>query len=183
MKRRSGVYGLLAEFETVDALHAAATRLLIHGYRRVRIYAPYSVKELQGLFASMFSTLRTAVIAPAVFAGGAAGALIAFALQEYAFVFDYPMNIGGRPHNSWPAYIPITFETAILGAALTAALALLVLNGLPRFHNPLFNSARFERATQDRYFICVEARDRKFDCEKTTELLGENAIAVEEVPW
>jgi hypothetical protein len=181
VKRRGDVYGLLAEFESVDALERAAVSLLIHGYRRVRIYAPYAVEEVSGLFTSFFSRLKTFAISPMVFAGGAGAAVIAFLVQEYASVVDDPLNVGGRPLNSWPAFIPVTFELAILGAALAAAVAFLILNSLPQFHHPLFNSDRFERATQDRFFICVEARDRKFDRRKTAALLAEHAAAVEEV--
>jgi hypothetical protein len=181
--KREGVYGLLAEFETVEELQRAATSLVIHGYRHVRIYAPYAVKEVAGLFTSFFSKLRTLAISPVVFAGGAGAAVIAFAVQEYANVVDYPLNLGGKPYNSWPSFIPITFELTILGAALAAFAAFLLLNWLPQFHHPLFNSARFERATQDRFFICVEARDGKFDQDKTAALLRENAVVVEEVQW
>jgi ActD protein len=181
--KREGVYGLLAEFETAEDLHHAATTLLIHGYRHVRIHAPHAISELSGLFAGPISIAKTVAISPVVFAGGAAGAVTAFFVQWYANVIDYPMNIGGKPYDSWPSFIPITFELAILGAAAAALVAMLVLNRLPQFHHPLFNSTRFERATQDRYFICVERRDRKFDREKTAELLLENAVGVEEVRW
>lgn len=183
MRRKRGPYGLLAEFTTVEELERAATTLLIHGYRRVGIYAPYAVEEVSGFFASPWQKLKSLAISPVVFAGGVGGAVTAFLVQEYASVVDYPLNVGGRPPNSWPSFIPITFELAILGAALAAAVVFLVLNSLPQFHHPLFNSTRFERATQDRFFICVEKRDRKFDVDKTAALLRKNAVAVEEVPW
>jgi hypothetical protein len=173
------IYGLLAEFDNVESLKRAATALLIRGYRHVRIYSPYPVKELSGLFASPIGKLKTLAISPLVFAGGLGGAVIAFFIQWYANVVDYPLNIGGRPLNSWPAFIPITFETAILGGAFAAAIAFLVLNSLPQFHHPLFNSARFERATQDRFFICVEKRDGKYD--DAFELLRKYTAALEEV--
>lgn len=181
--KREGLYGLLAEFVTVDDLQRGVQALLIHGYRHVRIYAPYAVKEVAGLFAGPVSRLKTSAISPVVFGGGLAGGAVAFAVQEYANVVDLPLNVGGRPFNSWPAFIPIAFELTILGAALAAAAAFLILNALPRFHHPLFNSKRFERATQDRFFICVEERDGKFDREKTAALLRETALAVEEVRW
>ena len=177
------IYGLLAEFESVEALERAATTLLIHGYRRVRIYSPYVVDEVRGRFSTIAGKLKTFAIAPIVFAGGAGGAAVAFLTQEYATVVAYPMNVGGRPLNSWPAFVPITFELTILGAALAAFVALLVMNSLPQFHHPLFNSTRFERVTSDRFFICVEERDRKFDRRKTRALLLKHAQHVEEVPW
>lgn len=183
MKRRGDIYGLLAEFDTVEALQCATTTLLIYGYRRVRIYTPYPIPEMKGVFRSLVGKMKTFAISPIVFAGGAGGAIAAFALQEYASVFSYPMNVGGRPLNSWPAFVPITFEIAILGAALAAAVAMLILNSLPQFHHPLFESSRFERATQDRFFICVEARDRHFSEEKTSALLMKNAVSVEAVRW
>jgi hypothetical protein len=176
-------YGVLAEFASVDDAQRAAQSLLIHGYTHVRIYAPYAVPELAGLFTGWISKMKTLAIAPLVFAGGISGAAVAFFVQWYASVRDVPMNVGGRPLNSWPAFIPITFELTILGAALAAVAAFLVLNSLPQFHHPLFNSTRFERATQDRFFICVEERDRKFDREATAALLREHAVTVEEVPW
>lgn len=181
--KREGLFGLLAEFETLDDVQRAAGSLLIHGYRHVRIYAPYAAKELTGLFAGPVSKLKSFAISPVVFCGGVAGGVTAFAVQEYANVIDLPLNIGGRPLNSWPSFIPITFELTILGAALAAAAAFLLLNSLPRFHHPVFNSKRFERATQDRFFICVEEHDRKFDREETAALLGESAVGVEEVHW
>jgi hypothetical protein len=177
------LYGLLAEYESVEQLQEGAARLLVYGYRHVRIYAPYPVEEVKGLFASPPGRLKTLAISPAVFAAGTGGAIIAYFTQWYASAIDDPMNVGGRPLNSWPAFIPITFETAILGAALMAAIAMLVLNSLPQFHHPLFNSTRFERATQDRFFICVEERDGKFDREQTAALLRQTATFVEEVPW
>jgi ActD protein len=181
--KREGLYGVLAEYDSVAALQRAATALLIRGYRHVRIYAPYSVKEVAGLFASPVAKIKTGLISPVVFAGGAGGAAVAFFVQWYANVIDDPLNVGGRPYNSWPSFIPITFELAVLGAALAAAVAFLILNSLPQFHHPLFNSDRFERATQDRFFICVEERDGKFDRKKTPELLRDDALHVEEVWW
>jgi len=173
------IYGLLAEFDDVDSLQRAAAALLIRGYRHVRIYTPYPVKEVSGLFASPIGRLKTFAISPMVFAGGLGGAVVAYFIQWYANVIDYPQNIGGRPLNSWPSFIPITFETTILGAALAAAVAFLILNSLPQFHHPLFNSARFERASQDRFFICVEKRDGKYD--EAYELLRKYTAALEEV--
>jgi len=181
--KRDGVYGLLAEFATVDDLQRAAQRLLIHGYSHVRIYAPYAVKEVAGLFTGPVAKAKTLAISPLVFVGGVVGAAVAFFVQWYASVVDYPLNAGGRPLNSWPSFVPITFELAILGAALAAAAAFLILNSLPQFHHPLFNSTRFERATQDRFFICVETRDGKFDLHETAALLRANATIVEAVPW
>jgi ActD protein len=177
--RRGELYGVLAAFETPEALSDAARKLWQHGYRRVAIYTPFPLTELNDLFRDRSARLRTVLVSPIVFLGGLAGALTAIVMQEYANVIDYPLNIGGRPHNSWPSFIPITFETTILGAALAAAVAFLILNSLPQFHHPLFNAPRFERASQDRFFICVEKRDGKYD--EAAELLRKYSHAVEEV--
>lgn len=182
---RSGeLYGLLAEFDDTESLTTAATRLTIHGYRRVGIYTPFPVREVKGLFASWRTDIANALIAPAVFLGGASGAAIAFGMLEYINLQSYPINTGGYPYNSWPSFVPITFEIAILGAALAAVAIFLIVTQLPRPHHPLFNEPRFERATQDRFFICAEKQDRKFDSEKTRDLLESlGAIAVVEVRW
>ena len=181
--KREGLYGLLAEFESVESLQRGATDLLVHGYRHVQIFSPHAVEELNGFFAGPISGTVSKLIAPAVFTGGAGGAIAAFVMQEYANIADDPMNLGGKPHNSWPAFIPITFELTILGAALAAFVVFLLMNRLPSFHHPIFNAERFERATQDRYFICVEERDGHFEREKTAELLLQHATAIEEVSW
>jgi hypothetical protein len=114
---------------------------------------------------------------------GMVGAVTGFGMCWYAFAVYYPLNIGGRPPNSWPAWIPITFELTVLFAALTGTLAMLLLNGLPRLHHPMFEAANFLRASRDRFFLCVEARDPKFDAGAVTALLSSlDALAVSEVP-
>lgn len=184
--RRGELYGLLAEFETPEDLREAAYELWLRGYRRVGIYTPFPMTELNHMFGKrrFGLRLRTLLVSPIVFFGGLGGALTAIVMQEYANVVDYPLNVGGRPFNSWPAFVPVTFELTILGAAIAGLIGIFVLNGLPQFYHPLFNDSRFARATQDRYFLCAEAIDRKFDREKTRVLLSSvSNFEVREVAW
>ncbi|HUJ13375.1 MAG TPA: DUF3341 domain-containing protein [Thermoanaerobaculia bacterium] len=182
---RSGdLYGLMAEYAHVEDLRSAALRLKIHGYQCVRIYAPYPIPGLARMFRTMNSRIRYLLISPIVFFGGVTGALVAIAMQEYANLVSYPINIGGRPLNAWPMFVPVTFELTILFASFGGVLAVLVLNRLPQFYHPVFNVERFARASQDRFFICAEANDSKFDLGKTRALLEKTkAVTVEEVLW
>lgn len=166
MKPRSSLYGLLAEFEDPDTLLAAARRTRQAGYRKVDAFSPYPVDELAEVL-----DMRRTWIPLVVVIGGLAGAAAGYALQYYTSVVDYGLNVGGRPLHSWPAFIPVTFETAILGAALGAILGMLALNGLPMPYHPVFNVPRFVRATQDTFFLLVEAADPRFDDQATREFL------------
>lgn len=173
-------FGLLAEFEDVEAFVDAARRLRVDGYRRVLAYTPYPVEEIGALFPAKTRSL----MAPIVFVGGLLGGAGAFFMEWYANVVSYPLNVGGRPYNSWPAFIPITFELTVLCAAISGCLGLLLLNRLPALYHPVFNDPRFLRATQDRFFLCVEARDGKYDRVKTRALLESlSKQPVTEVRW
>jgi hypothetical protein len=159
-------YGLLAEFANPDDLVAAAARAYTDGYRRMDAYTPFPVHGLAEAIG--FHTNRLPLL---VLLGGILGAAAGFGSQYYAAVIDYPLNVGGRPLNSWPAFIPITFEVTILFAALTAVLGMLALNGLPQPYHPVFNAPRFALATRDRFFLCIEATDPRFDPQTTRQLL------------
>jgi hypothetical protein len=159
-------YGLMAEFDTPEELLAATQQAYREGYRRMDAYSPFPVEGLSAAIGFHRTHLPLLVLL-----GGILGASGGFLLQYYAAVISYPLNIGGRPLNSWPAFIPVTFETTILIAALFAVLGMLALNGLPRPHHPVFNSTRFERATSDKFFLCIEASDPHYDEIRTRQFL------------
>lgn len=160
------LYGISAEFDSPEALHDAARLVAGAGFTRAEAYSPFMVEGVAETLGS-----RATHIAPVVLAGGITGALTGFGMCWYANVISYPLNIGGRPHNSWPAWIPITFEITVLFAALSGAIGMLFLNGLPRLHHPVFDIPHFERASTDRFFLCIEAADPLFNPEAVRSLL------------
>jgi hypothetical protein len=168
----------MAEFGDVNALVAAANRVREEGYVRTDAYAPYPVEGLSEALG--FRQTRVPLV---VLIGGILGAIGGYFMQYYLAVEEYPFNIGGRPPHSWPSFIPVTFEMTILTAALFAVLGMLALNGLPMPYHPVFNVPRFALASRDRFFLCIEATDPKFDAERTRELLRSlGSSEVTEVP-
>jgi len=160
------IYGLMAEFDGPESLLEATRRAFGEGYRRMDAYSPFPVDGLAEAIG--FHKTRLPLL---VLIGGIVGCVGGFYLQYWASVIDYPMNIGGRPLNSWPMFIPITFELTILVAGLTAVLGLLALNGLPMPYHPVFNVERFQFATRNRFFLCIESADPKFHHEATRRFL------------
>lgn len=162
----SDLYGLMAEFEDADDLLDATHSAREAGYTEMDAYTPFPVDGL----ADALDFRRTG-ISRVVLAGGIAGAVVGFGMQYYISVIVYPLNVGGKPLNSWPAFIPVTFEMTILVAAVSAVLGMLALNGLPMPYHPVFNVPNFDQASRDRFFLCIEATDPQFDREKTRQFL------------
>jgi hypothetical protein len=177
VKTTAPIYGVLAEFDNPESLMQAVRQAKRAGFRRMDAYTPFPIEHLPEELGFHYTRLPLLVLL-----GGLLGCAGGFFLQYYASVIDYPWNVGGRPLNSWPAFIPITFECTILAAALVAVLGMLALNGLPMPHHPLFNQPRFALASRNRFFLCIEAKDRKFVREETAKFLqGLGAVGVSEV--
>ena len=151
------LYGVMAEFDNPSDLVAAARKVYSLGYRRINGYSPYPIEELSEAIGFTHTSLPLIV-----FIGGLLGGIGGFLMQYWIEVIDYPINVGGKPFNSWPAFIPIMFECTVLAAAFSAVLGMLVLNKLPQPYHPVFNVPNFAMATRDRFFLAVEANDPKF---------------------
>lgn len=162
------LYGMMAEFQHADALVEATRRVRAAGYTRVEAYAPFPVPGLAE--ATGFRSNRVPLI---VLIGGLVGGLGGYFMQWYSAVVSYPINSGGKPLNSWPEFIPPTFELTILVAALAAFFGMLVLNGLPRLNHPVFNVREFDLASRNRFFLCLPAADPAFSAEAARRLLAE----------
>lgn len=158
-------YGLLAEFETPEALISAAERARAAGYRDLDAFTPFPVYELNGILG-----LRDQRVLWLSLFGGIFGFALVLGMQLF-INFDYPINVGGRPLYALSAFMVVCFELTVLFAALTPAAGMLVLNGLPRLNHPVFAAPAFYRASRDRFFLCVLASDEKFDAQKTRQFL------------
>jgi hypothetical protein len=157
----------VAEFDSPGALLAATRETTRAGYTRTDAFSPYPIHGMGE--ALNFQDRRLSLF---VLIGGIVGCLAGYGLEYWTQVIAFPMNIGGRPYHAWVAFIPPAFETTILFGAFTAGITMIVMNGLPRPYHPVFNTPRFERATQDGFFLAIEADDPKFDLERTRAFLG-----------
>lgn len=171
------LHGIMAEFAQPEQLLAATRAAYNAGYRKMEAYTPYSVEGV----AEALGFTRTKV--PLItLIGGILGALTAYGMEWYSAAIDYPLNVGGRPLHSWPAFIPITFELTVLFAAIAGLIGMLWLNGLPKPYHPVFNAPQFKLASQTRFFLCIEASDHRFHVDDVRQFLHEqNPIAVVEV--
>jgi Alternative complex III, ActD subunit len=160
------LYGLMAEFDDVNALTEAAKRTYAEGYRKMDAYSPFPIEPV---WEAMH--IHDRPVSFFVLCGGIVGMISGFGLCYWVSTMAYPLNVGGRPLNSWPAFIPVTFELTILIASFCALISMLALNGLPMPYHPVFNVPSFIRASQDRFFLAIEAVDPKFDRTKTFEFL------------
>ena len=165
MKVRNPIYGLMAEFDSPTTLVAAARRAREAGYRKMDAYSPFPIEELSEV---LHHKDRLPLL---VLIGGVVGGTSGFLFQYWASAIDYPLNVGGRPLLSWPSFIPVTFEMTILVAAFVAVLGMLGLNGLPMPYHPVFNVPRFEYASRNRFFLCIESSDPLFDRVATGQFL------------
>ncbi len=165
-EKRSRLFGVMGEFSTPEDLVAATKKVREAGYKHVEAYTPFPVEGLSEAVGFKWTAVPLLTLI-----GGIGGGLTGFGLQYWVAAITYPMNIGGRPLNSWPAFIPVTFELTVLGASIFAVVSMLALNKLPQPYHPVFNVDRFAQASTDKFFLCIEARDPKFNLMETAKLL------------
>ena len=160
------LYGVMAQFDSPSTLVAAAKETYAAGYRQVNGYSPFPIEELSEAIGFTRTSLPLIVLL-----GGIIGGVGGFFMQYWMEVIDYPVNVGGKPFNSWPAFIPITFECTVLVAAFAAVLGMLALNKLPQPYHPVFNAPNFALATRDSFFLVIESKDAKFDHDEVMKFL------------
>jgi hypothetical protein len=165
-ERHSQLFGVMGEFSTPEDLLAATKKAREVGYKHVEAYTPFPVEGLSEAVGFKWTAVPLLTLM-----GGVGGGLTGFGLQYWVAAITYPINIGGRPLNSWPAFIPVTFELTVLGASIFAVFGMLALNKLPQPYHPVFNVERFAQASTDKFFLCIEARDPKFDLVETSKFL------------
>jgi hypothetical protein len=176
--KRAPIFGLMAEFDSPTDLTVAARKAYAEGYRKLDAYSPFPIEEVSEAVGHYRSRMPLVVLV-----GGLLGGLGGYLMQYWISVLNYPINVGGRPLHSWPAFIVVTFEMTILGGALFAVFGMLALNRLPMPYHPVFNVERFAFASKDRFFLCIEATDPRFDRDRTKGFLQSlSPKQVSEVP-
>jgi len=160
------IHGIMGEFSSAEDLVKAAHAAHAQGYKAMDAYSPVPIEELHHAMG-----LPNTKLPALVFTGACIGGISGFLLENWVSIVAYPLNVGGKPLYSWPAFIPVTYECTILGAALTCVFGMLALNGLPQPYHPVFNAKRFALATRDRFFLCIEAADKQFDLHQTRAFL------------
>jgi hypothetical protein len=173
----SKIWGILAEYHDPESLMEAAKKARDAGYTRLDAFTPFPVHGLNEALGQKPTRIQWLILA-----GGIAGGVGGFFMQWYANVVSWPWNVGGRPLNSWPSWMPVTFELTVLLAAFTAVIGMFVLNGLPQPYHPVFNVKAFDNASRDKFFLCVPASDPKFSADQTKIFLRNlNPLAVHDV--
>jgi Protein of unknown function (DUF3341) len=172
------IYGLMAEFDNPTDLVQAAKSAFDAGYRKMDAYTPYPLEEAAEAVGAHHNRVPLICLT-----GAMLGMLGGYSLQFWVSAVNYPLNVGGKPFHSWPAFIPVTFECAVLGASLAAVFGMLALNGLPQPYHPVFNVPNFKRASRDHFFLCIESQDPKYRQDETRRFLESfNPLEVSEVP-
>ncbi len=172
------LYGVVAEFASAETLLAATRKAREAGYARVEAYSPFPIEGL-----AEATGFKRNWVPPIVLGGGVVGGLGGYFMQWYSAVISYPINSGGKPPHSWPEFIPVTFETTVLVAALAGVAGMLLLNGLPRLHHPLFDVKAFDLASRNRFFLCLRSGEPKFAPDSAREFLhGLQPLGLWDVP-
>jgi hypothetical protein len=178
MAKRDPIYGLMAEFDSAQALVDAAKKTHEAGYNKIDAYSPFPIEGLAEEIGMHFDEIPLTVLV-----GGIIGGCTGYLMQYWMSAVDYPLNIGGKPPHSWPAFIVITFEMTILFAGISAVLGMLAFNGLPMPYHPVFNVPRFAFASKDRFFLIVFSSDKKYSPVETRRFLETlDARSISEVP-